>query len=628
MWDFSYAIPSLLMLAVFFGYYFALPRIPIWINRLFLSLLVTESLVLILDIGSSLADMNYQLLPLGFLYFINILYFLFFIIRAHLFFLYTINIFKHEAYRLKSGFVTFLPCSISIVIACLSPVLHTIFSIAESGFKRGPWYNIIYVEYLIYIFWDYVVAYKYRNLIRLKSELICVYWYNTLLLIGLFFRFFFPKYLIMDTFCILAITAIYLTFGNPEFYLENRSKVYNSKALREYLSEYSGLKKYKILTFVIRNYKDVRQIYGGDQMDRGICAIGSYLQNYYKKYLVFYYRSGRFVLLGDEKMNLDKTRKELSERFRYSWKTNESDMLLDISFATINPGNRKITADDALNTIAYALDGIGHTDSERYIEVGEEVFLKIQNQTEIKKSLEYSIDHNLVEVYLQPIMDSKTRKPVGAEALARIRDSEGKIISPALFIPIAEKNGRIIQLGEQVFVKTCDFIRNSSFEKLGINWVNVNLSPVQFIRTDLVERLNSIVIKKGVTPDKIHLEITEETMVDDKLFLKQVYAMENSGFSLVLDDYGKGYSNMTRLKNCPFINIKMDMGVVQEHCSDPNPMLPGVIATFKKMGFEITAEGIEDDNMADELTRLGADYLQGYLFSKPLPVEDFMKKYS
>ncbi len=627
MWDFSYAIPSFLMLAVFFGYYFALPRIPIWMNKLFLSLLVTETLVLFFDIVSSLADMNYQLLPLGFLYLVNIVYFVFFIIRAYLFFLYAVNIFKPRFYTPRTGMVYMIPCVISLLIACLSPAFHTVFSITENGFEKGPWYNVLYVEYLIYIFLTYLVAYAYRDKARLKSELICVYWFNSMLLIGLFFRFFFPKYLIMDTFCILSLTSIYLTFGNPEFYLDNRSRVYNSKALREYLTEYSGNRKYKILTFAIRNYKDVRQIYGGSQMDRGVCAIGTYLRHYYRKQMVFYYRSGRFVILGDEKMNLETVKRELTERFTYSWKTNESDMLLDISFATIDPGNMQVTADDVLNIIVYTLDGARHVDSD-IVEVGEKDFLKIQEQTEIKRSLEYSIEHNLVEIYLQPIIDSRSGKPVGAEALARIKDSDGNIIPPGLFIPVAEKNGRINQLGEQVFEKTCSFIKDSRFEKLGLEWVSVNLSPLQFIRADLAKRLNAIIRKNNVKSDMIHLEITEESLVDDKLFLKQVYDMENNGFKLVLDDYGKGYSNMTRLKNCPFVNIKMDMAIVQEHCSSPNPMLPGVIETFKKMGFEITAEGIEDESMAEELKIIGADLLQGYYFSKPLPVEDFIKKYS
>ena len=147
------------------------------------------------------------------------------------------------------------------------------------------------------------------------------------------------------------------------------------------------------------------------------------------------------------------------------------------------------------------------------------------------------------------------------------------------------------------------------------------------MRSDLGKRFLSIIKMYGVSPEKIHLELTEEAMIDEQQMEKQIQIMQRDGFRFVLDDYGKGYSNLTRLKKSPFINVKLDMSVVWDYCANPDDILPGEIETFKKSGFEITAEGIESEDMANKMTAIGCRYLQGFYFSKPIPVDEFILRY-
>ncbi len=125
----------------------------------------------------------------------------------------------------------------------------------------------------------------------------------------------------------------------------------------------------------------------------------------------------------------------------------------------------------------------------------------------------------------------------------------------------------------------------------------------------------------------IHLEITEESMIYEYFLNRQIRVLAEKGFKFVLDDYGTGYSNLARLKKCPFINIKIDMSIVWDYCKEPDYILPTMIQAFKHMGFGITSEGVENDNMAETMKNIGCDLLQGYLYSKPLPVEEFVKQY-
>ena len=103
--------------------------------------------------------------------------------------------------------------------------------------------------------------------------------------------------------------------------------------------------------------------------------------------------------------------------------------------------------------------------------------------------------------------------------------------------------------------------------------------------------------------------------------------MTKKGFKFVLDDYGTGYSNLSRLKKCPFTTIKLDMSIVWDYCKEPDEILPNMIQAFKHMGFAITAEGIEDTNMENTMKNIGCDLLQGYYYSKPVPAAEFAKEY-
>ena len=162
---------------------------------------------------------------------------------------------------------------------------------------------------------------------------------------------------------------------------------------------------------------------------------------------------------------------------------------------------------------------------------------------------------------------------------------------------------------------------------MGISWINVNLSPIQFLRPDLNKRFSKILEKYHVDAEKIHLEITEESMIDYALLQKQIQSMRSTGFQFVLDDYGSGYSNVSRLKKCPFINIKLDMEVVRDYFKEPDKFLPSLVQVFKQMNFTVTAEGVETLEMVESMKNIGCDFLQGYYFSKPLPAREFAEKY-
>ena len=199
------------------------------------------------------------------------------------------------------------------------------------------------------------------------------------------------------------------------------------------------------------------------------------------------------------------------------------------------------------------------------------------------------------------------------------KDLEGKIIPPGLFIPVAESSGRINALGEIVFDRTCKFIAEKGLESMGIEWINVNLSPSQFLRTDLAERYSSIADKYGIDPGKVHLEITEGAMIDDNFLQRQITAMMEKGFKFVLDDYGTGINDMDKVDLMKPDIVKLDRSLISFVDTDPEKQenCKKCIEALHKKGVKVVAEGIEREEEFDLMVALGADLFQGYYLGRP-----------
>ena len=596
-------------------------------SRAFLAILIVEFIGIVFGVLSSLANDNYTIFTPHSLSLINSVYYILFLARVYLFYLLTTDILKlgHSS-KLKKR-LTLLPLAVSCVIVMFSFWWGLVFRIDENGYHTGSLYFVLIVCSLLYTVMSLVLISKYGKHMS-KFERNGAVNYNIVLIVGSILQLIFPRVFIMDVISVVAIIIVYLYFQNPELYMSDRGNAFNAKAFRAVVDENISNKTFRMLGFVLRNYNDERGVYSGDQMDKVIALITDFIHQKYPQYMVFYLRSGRFVIFDPEALNLYRLRDDLYERFQHPWYTDDATIYLDISFVKISAESNITSTDRLIDNITLAFEKAAKSTVAGTVMIDLDNTQEIEHQVYIKRALENAVDNDTVEIFLQPLIDSQTRTPVGAEALARIRDDDGKIISPGLFIPIAEQNGQINEMGEQVFIKTCKFINSGAFDKLGFSWINVNLSPVQCMRRDLSDRFKAILDEYNVPVQNVHLEITEQYMEDFSELSRQVDNLKNVGFVFALDDYGSGYSNLTRVKKYPFFNIKLDMEIVWDYYKERDPIIYSLVQAFKQMGYTITAEGIETEEMADIMTSIGCDYLQGYYFSKPLTIDEFMKKYA
>ena len=625
MYNLNFTIPGFLILCIMLGYFLFQPRLPVRQNRLFFGILALELLVLLFDVLSTKADMAYESLPLGLSSALNMAFFVLFLARIFWFFLYSMDLIGLLSGGRRRLALFSLVFAASELITLSSFWTGAVYSMDAAGYHRGPLYDVLYVCFFFYLLLSIVLTLRYRARLS-RSELIGSLSCSAILIAGNIVRILLPKVLVMNTFCLMAIFVIFLSFENPALYTST-SGGFTLWSMQKYLEERIADGNYRILGFALTNYTEAQAVYGVKQMEQGITLVCKYMQERYPKLVFFYLRVGCFALVGPASMDFDALRAEITERFRAPWQADGTDIFLNANYAHLSAASGIDSAEGAVENLLLALFALSarSTADDAPIDVDHAELLEREHT--VKRALERTVEEASAEVFFQPIVLADSGKLVAAEALTRIRDERGALISPTEFIPLAERNGQINRLGDQVAEQVCRFLRDHSDELPGMRWVNMNLSPVQCMDRGLCRRLTALLAKYGIPPHWVHLEITEASMIDFSLLLEQMSELWKAGFSFSLDDYGSGYSNMNRLKCFPFSNIKLDMEVVWAHCQDPDQILPSFVEAIKDKGYSIVAEGIETEEMANIMRDMGCDYLQGFYYSRPLPIDEFLRKY-
>lgn len=245
----------------------------------------------------------------------------------------------------------------------------------------------------------------------------------------------------------------------------------------------------------------------------------------------------------------------------------------------------------------------------------------LQNVT-IENKLKTAVYSRHFEMYFQPQYYADNKRLRGVEALIRWRDDNGKMISPAVFIPIAEKNGTIVPIGNWVIEES---VRNYAEWKRKYGYpliLSINISAVQYRREDFVSQFLSILKKYEISPREVELEITESVLIDDLSEVKdKLHMLREYGVRVSLDDFGTGFSSLSYLKGLPIDTLKIDKSFIDNVVEDDSSRIitESMISMVSKLGFETIAEGVETKEQYEYLRNIGCDVIQGYLLGRPEP---------
>lgn len=245
----------------------------------------------------------------------------------------------------------------------------------------------------------------------------------------------------------------------------------------------------------------------------------------------------------------------------------------------------------------------------------------------LEHDLHDALVNNELEIYYQPLnaIDSK-RKIIGAEALLRWHHPVQGMMSPIDFIEITENTGLIIPIGEWVLITACEQIREWVHQGLGKITICVNLSPRQFMDTNLVSAVKNALDTSGIDPNQLNLEITESTaMYSIDKTIDILHTLKNLGVHISIDDFGTGYSSLSYLQQMPIDNLKIDRSFIKNihHSAKDKALVQAIVTMAHTLGMKTVAEGVELEEQFAFLKEIGCEVAQGYLFSKPVPSDQF-----
>ena len=287
------------------------------------------------------------------------------------------------------------------------------------------------------------------------------------------------------------------------------------------------------------------------------------------------------------------------------------------------------TAEEIMDRIGMAWNIAKHVKRVPYVFFDEKLMQSVENEKWVESVFDEALRNEEFMVYYQPKVTLKNYRLIGAEALCRWKHN-GEMVLPYRFIPVLEQSNMICELDFYMLEHVCQDISRWMKEGMPIVRVSVNLSRVHLGDMDLVEHVLEIVDRYGIPHSYIELELTETTTDVDFRELKQiVIAFRMQGFSVAVDDFGVGYSSLNLIREMPWKVLKIDKSFLPEGDEDEDEnnqkrvMLKHIIGMAQNLGLECIAEGVETAEQVTILKENNCYNAQGYLFDKPLPVEEF-----
>ena len=281
-----------------------------------------------------------------------------------------------------------------------------------------------------------------------------------------------------------------------------------------------------------------------------------------------------------------------------------------------------LSAEQLLRNADSALFKTKSAGRDGYALYTEELTAHAQQRVEIAFQLRRALELQQLRVYYQPVYDLKTRRLIGVEALVRWEHPQRGLVSPAEFIPIAERTGLIAEIDAWIMRQACQQMCQWQAAGIVLSFVAVNVSSRLFARRELYQQVAQVLHDTGLDPAYLELEVTESAVMEDpEVALEQMHRLRELGVRLAIDDFGTGYSSLLRLKRLPVQKLKIDQGFVAGLPGDEDDVaiVRVIIALAQSMGLQVHAEGIEQVEQASFLLEHNCDLGQGYWFGRPVP---------
>jgi len=416
----------------------------------------------------------------------------------------------------------------------------------------------------------------------------------------------------------LGITILFAKMENPDSGIDRNLGIYRIQMLYEYLKQLFDNNKQNY-SFIIITNENIEKTVVSEEL---LLEISNFLKKLAND-KVFRGIGNDLVVAFPDDGTSDQKLIQIKKRFEAGWSDDQFTYPHFISVPSIKLFKN---ASEFFITYRY-YSNIVNDNHEDFFVIDKDAVSNMEQFRTMQSEIKAALNEDRFEVFLQPIYSVQEQKFVSAEALVRLRATDDSIIMPNRFIPIAEMSGQIEQIGERVFELVCKLINQYDISSIGLQYIEINLSVVQCENAELAPKFSKIMYKYGVDPRKLNLEITESGAIkQNDILLENMEHLRRYGCSFSLDDFGTGESNLDYIVKMPVDLVKFDRTMVNAYFNNEKAkiMLESVTEMIKRMGMQIVAEGVEEQHQLKQLSKLGIDFIQGYYFSKPLPVNEFL----
>ncbi len=389
--------------------------------------------------------------------------------------------------------------------------------------------------------------------------------------------------------------------------------------------------KFAVVYTDFSDFKYVNDIFGYNYGDELLARYGEILRNGLREHEVCGRVSAdNFVLLlhyEDRKEIAVRQIEADQEILRFMHSSNHSQLLPTCcGICCVEDVIETLKIDGLLDRANFARKTVKTGTNSNYVYYDESIRSHLWEEKDIERRMLTALENREFTVYYQPKVDLHTGKIGCAEALVRWRTQGGTIIPPDRFIPVFERKFMIDRLDQYVFEDVCRWLRGMLDAGKWVPPVSVNVSRLQFNDLNFVDRYVAIRDRYAIPPELLEIEFTESIAFDNSaLLLRTVSRLKEAGFTCSIDDFGKGYSSLGLLKNLPIDILKIDSFFFvdgPDHNRDM-ALVESIVELVKKFNMRTVAEGIESMEQVEYLTRIGCDYIQGYVFYRPMPSQEY-----
>lgn len=488
-------------------------------------------------------------------------------------------------------------------------------------YKHGPVMSVLYILPFGLFIWEIMLFLNAKDKFNRYQFLSSVGILLSMIL-SISITIFFPKMLVGQFCMALIMFFIYVSFENPAYHTYQDTQCLNRKTFFEDLPFYHD---YDMIIIDFSDFDYIEQNNEFDVMDLYRKKIADTLHSFFDKN-VYNITDSIYVLLtkSKDRAAFAKSTELIMQLHKNRIQVMQYSQSFNINLYYVKNISQYAPKEIELFT-QYLKESI-YTNEEGLLKL-KEIRDKIKRQNDVLSAIRNALANDKFEIYYQPIYNVQNNCYDCAEALIRLFDDQIGFVNPEEMIIIAEQNGFIDQIGNIVFEKVCRCIHDNQLIEKGIKYIEINLSPKQCLKMDIVPCYMEIMQKFGILPEQINLEVTETAEFGfNRQVMENLHYFSNLGIDIALDDYGSGYACPNYLIQIPFTHVKIDKQILWSALEDQKALiiLKNMINMLHSLEKKIIVEGVENDEMIRLLSSENCEYYQGYYYSKPIPENEFV----